>query len=103
MKATIRFIKISPTKVRRITNQIKGLKYADACILLKFMKGRIAKTILKLVNSAFSNSRYSTFADLRIQTVLVEKGPIFNRFQPRAKGRAYPIKKYTSHIKVVLS
>ena len=103
MKATIRFIKISPTKVRRITNQIKGLKYADACIILRFMKGRIARTILKLIKAAFSNSKYSTYADLRIHTVLVDKGPVFNRFQPRAKGRAYPIKKYTSHIKVILS
>nr|UNJ15588.1 ribosomal protein L22 [Cyanidiaceae sp.] len=103
MKAQIRFIKISPTKVRRVTNQIKGFKYDDAYTMLRFMKGRMAKIILKLIKSAFLNSKHSNHDNLRIQTVLVDKGPVFSRFRPRAKGRAYPIKKYTSHIKVVLS
>jgi large subunit ribosomal protein L22 len=95
------YIRISPFKVRRILNQVKGLYYPDALRILKFMPNRACLVILKLLNSAVANAkvkykeRVSIFL---IQEAHVDPGPILKRFRAHAQGRAFSIKKRMSHI-----
>lgn len=103
--ATSKYIRLSPHKVRRILNQIRGKKYSDALILLKFMPYRPCKTIKKLLESAASNatSNYGhQKQNLVISQAFADTGPSLKRFQPRAQGRAFKIHKPTCHITLKL-
>jgi large subunit ribosomal protein L22 len=102
-KATARMIRMSPLKVRRVMKQIVGCSYEEALILLRFLPYRACHPIAKLLKSAGSNLIKNNFVPesyLQVYEGYVDKGPILKRIRPRAKGRAYPIKKYTSHISI---
>jgi large subunit ribosomal protein L22 len=94
----------APRKVRLVANLIRGKKVADALIELNFLAKRAADPIKKLVASAVSNAKNLNIpeADLVVKTITVDQGPIMKRSMPRARGRAFPIHKHTSHIVITL-
>jgi large subunit ribosomal protein L22 len=105
VSASARMIRMSPLKIRRVLKQIVGCSYEEALILLRFLPYRACHPIAKLIKSAGSNVLKNKFIPesyLQVVEAHVDKGPILKRIRPRAKGRAYPIKKYTSHISVSL-
>nr|YP_007317210.1 ribosomal protein L22 [Monomorphina aenigmatica]AFZ88812.1 ribosomal protein L22 [Monomorphina aenigmatica] len=96
-----RYVRISPFKIRRILDQIRGHSYSEALIILKFMPYKACLPILKVLTSAASNLK-SKFdikdSFIYITEARADGGPILKRFRPHAQGRGFPIKKYMSHI-----
>lgn len=105
VKAVGKFIRISPTKVRRILDQIRGRSYQEALMILEFMPYRACGPIWQVLNSAAANAQNNLNIqkqDLTIKTVFADQGPSLKRRRPRAKGQGYPICKPTCHITVIL-
>ena len=105
IKASLNNLRISPRKVRRITDLIKGMRVDKAKSQLNFLVRKPAPLVLKLLNSATANAK-QTFEikeeNLYIKKIVVEAGPSLKRSLPRAMGRATPILKRTSAVKLVL-
>jgi len=104
--AKLRHLRISPRKVRLVTDLVKGLPVTKAERQLKFLTKKAAQPILKLLNSAVANAKNNADLvkeNLYISKIVVENGPILKRWRPRAMGRAAPIMKRTSHISLILN
>jgi large subunit ribosomal protein L22 len=104
-KAITREIPISPTKVRRVLDQIRGRSYKDALLILGFMPYRACTPILKTLYSAASNASHNYDIkrdDLIISEAYADQGTIRKRFQPRAQGRAYAIQRPTCHLTIIV-
>ena len=109
--ARVKHIRVTPQKARRVVALIKGKQAEEALAILKFAQQSASEPIYKLVASAIANARvkadqqneYLDEADLYVKNAYVDEGTTLKRFQPRAQGRAFQIKKRTSHITVVLS
>ena len=109
--ARVRHIRVTPQKARRVVALIKGKQAEEALAILKFAPQSASEPIYKLFASAIANARvtadktneYLDDADLYVKNAYVDEGTTLKRFQPRAQGRAFQIKKRTSHITVVLS
>ncbi len=104
--ALAKFVRISPTKVRRVVNMIKKMPYTDAREVLKLMPHKGAGILLKVINSAIFNAINNhklNEEDIYIKNILIDSGFQFKRFQPRAKGRMFKIIKKTCHVKVIVS
>jgi large subunit ribosomal protein L22 len=109
-KATARHVRMSPTKVRRVIDLIRGLPASDAQAIVKFDPHAASEPVGKLLDSAIANVEH--LAHVRSQRVdrealfvteaFVDEGPMLKRFRPRAQGRAYRIRKRTSHITIVV-
>jgi len=103
VKAIARYIRMSPRKVGRVLDQIRGLSYREALIILEFMPYRACEPVLKLLRSAAANAEHNRGydrADLVVSTAYADQGPTLKRFRPRAQGRAYQIRKPTCHITI---
>nr|YP_010471077.1 ribosomal protein L22 [Synarthrophyton patena]UVF62906.1 ribosomal protein L22 [Synarthrophyton patena] len=101
--AKIKYIRLSPHKVRRVLDQIRGRNYQEALIILEFMPYKSCKTIKKLLESAADNAYKNhgyTKNKLIINKAFVDMGPKLKRFQPRAQGRAFKIYKPTCHMTI---
>ena len=106
VQAVAKYIRMSPSKVRRVLRQIQGKSYKDALILLEFMPYASCEPIIKVLRSAAANARNNMNLDetnLVVKSAFADQGPVMKRFRPRAQGRAYRILKYTSHITIVMS
>ena len=105
--AKLRYARVSPRKVRRVVDLIRGRKAGEAMLALRFMPYRAAKTVEKVLKSAMSNAEQKDSAldveTLLISRALVDQGPTMKRMRARAMGRANVIKKRTSHITLYLS
>ena len=104
-KATLRYIRISPRKVGILCDQIRGKSVKDANAILSVIPKAASEPLAKLVKSAAANAENNHQMDpekLYVAETYATPGPIMKRFMPRAKRRAYGIKKRTSHITVVL-
>ena len=109
--ARVRHIRVTPQKARRVVALIKGKQAEEALAILKFAPQSASEPIYKLVASAMANAQvkadrdgeYLDEQDLYVKNAYVDEGTTLKRFQPRAQGRAFQIKKRTSHITVVLS
>ncbi|WP_409048010.1 50S ribosomal protein L22 [Microbacterium sp. HA-8] len=109
--ARVKHIRVTPQKARRVVALIKGKQAEEALAILKFAPQSASEPIYKLVASAMANARvkadkdgeYLDEQDLYVANAYVDEGTTLKRFQPRAQGRAFQIKKRTSHITVVLS
>lgn len=105
-QAIAKYVRISPTKVRRVINQVRGCNYENALILLEFLPYQACEPVWKVIKSAVANVRdlhdLNKNDNLLIDEVFVTPGPVLKRFRPRAQGRAYAIRKQTSHITVVI-
>jgi len=100
-KAITRKVRISPFKARLVADLIRGKKVSEAFAILQECSKRPAKYILKTLKSAVANAEHNFGLDperLVITEIYVNEGPTFKRFRPRAQGRAYPIRRRTSHI-----
>ena len=109
--ARVKHIRVTPQKARRVVALIKGKQAQEALAILKFAPQGASEPIYKLVASAVANARvkadkdgeFLDEQDLYVRNAYVDEGTTLKRFQPRAQGRAFQIKKRTSHITVVLS
>ena len=106
VKAIARYIRMSPRKVRRVLDQIRGLSYREALIILEFMPYRACEPILKVLRSAVANAEHNEGLDpsnLVVSTAFADAGPVLKRYRPRAQGRAFQIRKPTCHITVAVA
>jgi len=105
-KAVVRHVRITPRKVRLVSDLVRGKSVNDALTILRFStRKRTAQTISTLLQSAVANAEQKGRIDvdnLVIKTLLVDQGPTLKRFASRAKGQGMSILKKTSHISVVL-
>ena len=105
-RAQARYVRVTPMKARRVVDLIRGLPASDAQALLRFAPQAASEPIGKVLDSAIANAANNYAADTRslvVSEAFVDEGPTFKRFQPRAQGRAYRIRKRTSHITVIVS
>jgi large subunit ribosomal protein L22 len=105
-KAVARYIRMSPRKVRRVLDQIRGRSYREALIILEFMPYRACEPILKVLRSAVANAEHNLGlnpADLLVSQAYADQGPTLRRYRPRAQGRAYQIRKPTCHITIAVA
>ena len=106
VKAIARYIRMSPFKVRRVLDQIRGRQYREALIILEFMPYKACEPILKVLRSAVANAEHNSGldpADLVVSRAYADGGPTLKRFRPRAQGRAYQIHKPTCHITIAVA
>ena len=106
VKATARYVHVAPNKVRQVAMHIRGRRVADARQVLQLSPKAISEQVLKTLNSAVANAENNHDLDgddLYVTAVIVNEGPQMKRFQPRAMGRAYRIRKRTSHITISVS
>jgi large subunit ribosomal protein L22 len=103
-KAMHRYARISPRKARLVINLIKGRDVDDAITLLRFSKQRSTVMIEKVVRSAVANAgeQEANTNTLFVARAWVDPGPVIKRFMPKDRGKAYDIKKRTSHLVVEL-
>ena len=103
--AKLKYVRISPRKVRLVTDLIRGKKVSDALNILTFLRKKSSKVLFDLVKSAVANAETTKNMDvdnLFVSSIFVDGGPTMKRFLPRAMGRATTILKRSSHITVVL-
>lgn len=98
-KALLRFIRLSPTKARLVAREVQGMNAEIALASLEFTPNKAAKIIAKVIASAVANGGYEAKSAI-VHSCRVDAGPVLRRFMPRARGRATPIRKPTSHILV---
>jgi large subunit ribosomal protein L22 len=110
-KATARYVRMSPTKVRRVVDLIRGLPATDAQAVMKFDAHYASEPVGKVLDSAIANAEHLAHVrsqrldpdELVITEAFVDEGPTLKRFRPRAQGRAYRIRKRTSHITIIVA
>jgi large subunit ribosomal protein L22 len=105
IRAVSKYVRMSPSKIRRVLRQIQGKTYSEALLLLEFMPYASCVPIIKVLRSATANARNNFGLDekkLVIKSAFADEGPTMKLFRPRAQGRAYRILKATSHITIVM-
>ena len=106
MKASATHIRIAPRKVRTVVDTVRGKSVSQALSILAFTRKKAALPVQKLLKSAVANAAendgISDVDTLVIDRIMVDEGPTLKRYMPRARGRATPIRKRTSHIRIVL-
>jgi len=105
VKAYLKYLRMSPRKVRLVIGLIKGKMAAEAEELLPFMKQHASRPILKLLKSAMANAEnnFKLKAErMYIKDLRADAAPTLKRSMPRAHGRAAPIRKRGSHLTIIL-
>lgn len=106
-KASSKHLRISPRKMRLVADEVRGYEFNEAVDILKNIPKKSSVSILKVLKSAAANAKVLNpdinEEDLYIKKVFIDKGPVWKRFRPRARGRADRIIRRTSHLTVVLS
>ncbi len=103
--AQARYVRMTPMKCRRVIDLVRGMGVQEALDQLRFQPQAASEPIAKVVASAAANAEHNRQLDpatLIISEAYVDEGPTLKRFRPRAQGRAYRIRKRTSHITVVV-
>lgn len=101
-RAILKFIRLSPIKARLVAREVQGMNAQEALAALEFMPNKAATVIAKVITSAVANSGLEA-SEAVITSCRVDKASILKRFLPRARGRATPIRKPTSHVLVEVS
>ena len=107
-KASLRYLRITPRKVRAVADLIRGKKVDLALRQLAYVEKRSALPLAKLLRSAVANADLASKGaidvdQLRVKSLMVDQGPSLRRYMPRAMGRAFKILKKTSHISLTIS
>lgn len=105
-KAVARYVRISPLKAQQVINLIRGKDVEEAVSILRFTPKEAARLIIKVLNSAAANAEknlHISRGKLYVSAAYVDQGPTLKRIRPRAMGRAFRIRKRTSHITVVVT
>ena len=94
----------SPRKLRILADLVRGKRADQALVALNALSKRGSLPLRKLIESAIANAKHdkASASHLVVKEITVNGGPILYRRMPRARGTAYPIRKRTSHCKVVL-
>ena len=106
VSAKLRGVRLSAQKGRLVADQVRGKKVEQALNILAFSPKKGAGIIKGVLESAIANAEHNEGADideLKVATICIDQGPVMKRFQPRAMGRAFEIRKRMSHITLVLS
>jgi large subunit ribosomal protein L22 len=106
--AQARYVRVTPQKARRVVDLIRGKQASEAVAVLQFAPQSASEPVRKVLQSAMANARVKADAasqafdegELVVTAAYVDEGPTLKRFRPRAQGRAYRIRKRTSHITV---
>jgi len=104
-RAVSKYVRISPQKVHKLIDAVKGKPVEAGLNILKFMPHKAAAIVEKVVRSAVANAEKNQDIDvdsLIIYNILADQGPTLKRFKARARGRGTRILKRTSHITVIL-
>jgi len=99
-------IGVSPRKMRLLVNMVRGKKVDEALTILNFASTPKARIIAKVVKSAAANAENNfqmSPQDLKVVDIFADEARTLKRFRPRARGRANPILKRSSHITVIVS
>jgi large subunit ribosomal protein L22 len=105
-RAQARYVRVTPMKARRVIDLIRGMNAADAQAVLRFAPQAASEPIGKVLDSAIANATNNHAMDARslvVSEAFVDEGPTQKRIRPRAQGRAYRIRKRSSHITVIVS
>lgn len=104
-RATARFVRVSPMKAKRVIDLVRGKSVSEALAVLKYAPQRASVPVAKVIASAAANAENNFGLDRRtlvVSEIWANEGPTMRRYQPRAQGRAFQIRKRTSHITVVV-
>ena len=104
-KATARFVRVTPMKARRVIDLVRGKNVDEALDILQFAPQAASEPVAKVLASAVANAENNLDLDRRtlvVSQAFADEGPTMKRFRPRAQGRAFRIRKRTSHITVVV-
>lgn len=105
VNASLKNSRVSAQKARLVADLVRGKDVGEAIKLLTFANKKTAQLIKKLLESAVANAEDKKVGDvdsLYVKSIWVDQGPSMKRFRPRAQGRAFMVKKKTSHINLVL-
>jgi large subunit ribosomal protein L22 len=103
--AKARFVRVSPRKARRVIDLVRGRSVEDALDILRWAPQAASEPVAKVIASAAANAQNNNGLDpatLVVATVYADEGPTAKRIRPRAQGRAFRIRRRTSHITVVV-
>ncbi|MFQ5903032.1 MAG: 50S ribosomal protein L22 [Candidatus Binatia bacterium] len=105
-KAKVRYVHTSPRRARQVVDLIRGKRVDEAVHILMYTPKAAARIVEKVLRSAIANAGQKEMSQdvdsLVISQASVDEGPVMKRFMPRARGRATPIRKRTSHITLML-
>jgi large subunit ribosomal protein L22 len=104
-RAIAKYVRMSPIKIKPVTDLIRGKDLEEALNILKFTPGRGSEEVEKVVQSAAANAENNfelNRDDLYVAEVYAHYGPTMKRWRPGAQGRASMIRKRSSHIGVTL-
>ena len=104
-RASVRYVRTSPRKMRRVVDLIRGQHVEEARRILRFSPLGAARDVQKLLASAVANAEQSPGViaeNLVVDGAWVDEGPTFRRYRPRAYGRATRVRKRTSHVTLVV-
>lgn len=105
MKAVLKNYRQSPRKVRLVADLVRGKRVSQALNTLDYLTKRASDPVRSVIKVAAENAKHNWKIDpenLVIKEIRVDEGVMMKRSMPRARGSAYPIRKRTSHIVVVL-
>jgi large subunit ribosomal protein L22 len=105
VKASLKYARVGAQKARLVADLVRGKDVNEAVKTLTFLNKKTAGLVKKLIESAVANAEYKKVMDidnLYVKAIWVDQGPVLKRFRPRAQGRAFGVRKKTSHINVVL-
>ena len=105
VRAQARYVRIAPDKIRQVVRHLPGRTVEDARNVLRLSDKGAALPILKVLDSAIANAEHNhdlDADDLVVMTAFADEGPTLRRFRPRAMGRAYRVRKRTSHITITV-
>jgi large subunit ribosomal protein L22 len=103
--AKARFVRVSASKARRVIDLVRGKSVSDALDILRWAPQAASEPVAKVIASAAANAQNNEGLDpstLVVATVYADEGPTAKRIRPRAQGRAFRIRKRTSHITVIV-
>lgn len=105
-RAQARYVRVTPMKARRVIDLIRGMNADDAQAVLRFAPQAASEPVGKVLASAVANAANNhgmDTKDLTVSEAFVDEGPTMKRIRPRAQGRAFKIRKRSSHITVIVS
>jgi large subunit ribosomal protein L22 len=106
-QATARYVRVPVSKARLVLTHIQGKSAGEALSTLRYAPKAAARLIEKVLRSAIANAEHNhqvrNLDDLRVVKAVADRGPSMKRVQPRAMGRAFFIRRRTSHLTIVLS
>jgi large subunit ribosomal protein L22 len=103
--AKARFVRVSATKARRVIDLVRGKTVSEALDILRWAPQQASEPVAKVIASAAANAQNNDGLDpstLVVAAVYADEGPTAKRIRPRAQGRAFRIRKRTSHITVIV-